>query len=335
MLPHYFQIYWGLAAALALYIYCKHLFKHFHWSFSLAVSYTLVQSICFSIWVEHAQPYAAFTNAALKIHHQETAIIILFAVFLMKKVIPKPEWLGWLCFANVIATIGFKFSPITTEQGWLIGLSVNPSMNAALTVITLPFLFFLPEYLIFWSIMAAFVLIFMSQSTTPVLALFASFLLPVFFRSNKKILVLSFLTALTCVSALLIPNFINTCDRVENWRLFGRYWLENYNWLIGSGNGSFYMLGPIIQRVNGLENFFWLWAHSDIFQTFLELGAIGLSLWGIAVSHILYRLRDNTPWFMAAFAWLVTAALYYPVHFPIHLWLGMMIANVAIKKEQC
>lgn len=340
-------------------LYIKHLFKLFHWSFALAVGYTILNTLCFSIWTETTEPYSHIVNMTLMIQHQTAVIVTMLILFAMEKITPKSKWMMWLCVTNIIVTAGCWLFGITAGQNWLVGLSINPAMNGAITAITITFLFMCYEVWLLPLTIAAIILIFMSQSTTPVLALIAAVFTPWFFTTKRKIPLVIFLLALTCVSAWLIPDFVNACDRLVNWKGYYKIWRENFNPLIGSGNGTFALWGPLYKKLETFTadaflvrflgkldprlfkdylptHWVWLWLHSDIYQTLWELGIIGILLWANSVYFIFRNLvkKRESHWLSAAGAWIVTATLYYPLHFPIQLCLGAAIAGVAIKNKK-
>lgn len=351
---HYYQIYWGLAILTVLSFYCKSLFKYFHVSFAIAATYTVFQTYLFGFWIDNFEPYSAPLNMVLKIHHEEALVMLLLALFLLKEIKIKPKWLGWLCVTNILVTL--ILLPVHVEKFHMIGLSMNPAMNAAITSITMPFLFSLPSPFIMPFLSLGAILILATKNVTPVLALIAAFFGPAFFVSRHKARNLSLMLLAAVVLFALIHNHSNVKDRIENWNLFGTYWKAHFPWFIGSGNGSFIDWGPLIQKnavfsdemffnkfmpffdktwesYNARPHWYWLWLHSDIYQTLFELGAIGLILWANAIIRALYRVRRNEPVIAGMLSWLVVAAFYYPLHFPIQLGLGLALLTVAIKKE--
>jgi len=333
---NYFAFYWNIATLLAVWLYGKHLFKIFHWSFVTASIYTVVNSLWAIQYVTLYEPFAAKTNVTLVLHHYEALATFIFAVFIMEKVKPKEVWFAWICFVNVVLTIWLL--PLNLTGDWVSGLTVNPSMNLCIIAITFPFIGLLPK---FWmrllSVVGGLGLMAYSyvlhSTSTPILAVIVALIVFFFFHSREGRGVAGFLLVLTCVPVLLVQKLLSPGDRLMQWKIFFNYWRENINWLFGAGNGSFYVLGPVLQQINGGVTDYFVWMHSDVLQTLFELGFVGFVLWGIAIGYVFYRLRKKILWLAAGVAWLVTAAAYYPLHFPIQLWLGMMVATVAIKKE--
>lgn len=356
---NYYILLWTTAIGAALLLYCKSIFKDFHWPFALALSYTILQTFGFSQWVQIQTPYSMPFNMVLKIHHCEALIVIFLCVFLLKTVRVNLKWFSYICAFNIILTL--CLSPFHFKGFHLIGLAINPAMNAAITSICLPFVFLLPNVWIMPLLTLGGILIVSTKNFTPVLALVVGFFGPAFFQSEKKIRNFSIVFMLLAVLFFFIHKKGNVIDRVENWVFFGRYWKDNFNLFLGAGNASFSTWGPELQRQGFLsyDNFhhwwyqkmaeftgnkywfqgyttahwYWLWLHSDVYQTLWELGVIGLVLWANCIVRVLYRVRKNEPVLASMLAWLTVAVFYYPLHFPIHLGLGLGLISVAIKKE--
>lgn len=344
---------------LVLLLFCRSLFKDFHWSFALALSYTILQTFGFSQWVQVADPYSMPMNMVLKIHHTEALLVILLSVFLLKTVRLKYQWFAYLCAINIVVTICCL--PFHPGGFHMIGLSVNPAMNAAITAICLPFIFYLSDVYIMPLLTAGIIMVAATKNFTPILALVIGFFGPSFLQSDKKVRNSSIVLVLLLALFIAIHKKANVIDRMDNWVFFGSYWKDHFNWLIGAGNASFSTWGPIIQKSSYLsyDNFherwarsmaeftgnkwlfegftishwYWLWLHSDIYQTLWELGVIGLALWTNCIIRVLYIMRRNEPVIAGMLAWLTVATFYYPLHFPIQLGLGLGLISFAIKKE--
>lgn len=351
---NYFAIYWGIAFTICFFLYFKHLFKIFHWTFALAVSYTISQTILFGWYTQYWEPYSQKLNMALKIHGMETLIVFFLALFILEKVTFKPIWFSYIFVVNITATLLFIPFRCLFKTTWLMGLTVNPSMNACVTAITMPFVFLLP---LRWQIplfVTGLILVLISHSTTPVFCVLAAFFFPVLLGSRRKWIPGVILFALVLALCFLVPNFIHVFDRGDNYLFFWKEWRGRFNPLIGCGNGGFYIWGPLLTdlKTRFTDAFFrnlyshlgvgvgdrvidaWAWLHSDIYQTLFELGVIGLILWALAVGSILKRLMKNMIYLGGAVAWLTCALFYYPVHFPLHLFLGLSLSSIAIKNQK-
>lgn len=337
---NYIAIGWNTAVVLAVLFYGHHLLKIFHWSFVLAVIYTLLQGFGFAAYTAAFRPYAPAPNMTLSIHYWEAFATVLLAVVIMEKMRVRDRWMIWICVTNVVlTTILIPWDIYRENHSWLMGLSVNPGMNGAITAVTLPFLLLLyPAWLSMSLIVLGIFLLFYSGASTPVLAGIASVLLPLIVCKrvcSRRWEFPLFLIAFTCVLAVFVPDFSSSTGRIGQWTVLFRSWRDLFNPLIGSGNGSFHIWGPTIQHWDGTRLNYYLWMHCDILQTLFELGVIGLALWANAFIFMVINLRNKPLWLGAGAAWLATACTYYPIHFPIQLFLGMCIASIAIKREYC
>lgn len=356
----YYQINWGLWYLFAFFFLFRWLFKKFHWSFALAIAYTLLNTYGFGIWTELKQPYAMYTNMTLKIHHEECLIIILLCLFILDYINIGAKWFAYLCATNIIVTICML--PFNIGGFHMVGLSANPAMNAAITAITLPFLFYLPSNLIIVFLTLGAILIFSTGQFTPILALIVAFLGPRFLESEKKVRNATVLIVMASVIFLLIHNKNNVVDRLYHLELFAKYWLHNndwkhkFNYLIGCGNGSFNFWGPHAEQqtyvtdemffnrfmpffdkkwvnYHNRPHWYWLWLHSDILQTLFEMGTLGLLVWINTVAQAVWRMRKNEAVLASMLAWLTVAVFYFPLHYPIQMMLGVFLISFAIKKE--
>lgn len=355
---NYYVILWTIFIGLVLIFFCKNIFRDFRTSFALAISYTILQTFFFSQYVQIADPYSTPLNMVLKIHHTEGLLVVILCVFILRNIRPNLKWLGYLCALNIILTLCLL--PFRPSGFHMIGMSINPAMNASITAITLPFLFYLPAVLIVPFFILGICIILGTGNFTPILAMVVGFFGPSFLQSNKKIRNASILITGLSIMFLLVHKKGNIIDRMDNWLLFGRYWIHNFNLLIGAGNASFSVWGPVIQRsgfvsydrfhswwynsmaeltqnkyfaTGGATHWYWLWLHSDIYQTLWELGLIGFGLWVNCIFRVLKTLRFNEPVLAGSLAWLTVAAFYYPLHFPIQLGLGLFLISFAIKRE--
>jgi hypothetical protein len=349
---NYFAWQWNAALLLFFYLYSKHLFKKFPRSLALALAYTILQTYSFTEYTEHFQPYGSLLNSLLCFKGIQALLMIFISIWVIEFVHIKEKWLAYLCITNIVVTL--LLYPFDIVRNWAVGLSVNPAMNGAITATTLPFLFTLDSVFIFPLLALAVLCIILSNSTTPLMGLFAALFLPQFFYSKKKIYWVVWAVVVAFVAVSLKPDLINGTDRVPNYIYFLDKWKVMFHPIIGAGNGSFNVWGPTIgrdaqdggwfwrffQNNLNIKNYsrtlyLWQWMHSDILQTLWELGVIGFLLWVNAIIRLLYRVKNNAILFGAALAWLATATLYYPLHWPIQLFLGLAIISFAIKNEDC
>lgn len=146
------------------------------------------------------------------------------------------------------------------------------------------------------------------------------------FRSLRFKIFSSFFVLLffTAIFLHLNPNLFSGSGRFEMYRYSFEWLLKQpwQYWLLGMGNGSFFILGPGIQKIfgyldGGSEWFFWL--HSDPLQTFFEMGLIGaaLYLWFL-VDCFRFAINSRDRNLTATFLGVLSASVFqYPIHVPL------------------
>lgn len=356
-MANYYQIYWFLAFSLAFFLYSKYLFETFKFSLALALTYTIFQTFLFGEYITTQTPYSMPVNLVLKVHSLEALLTVFLSIFIVDRIKINPKIMAYVCIVNIVVTA--ILIPFTKHLNWppMAGLSMNPAMNASITAITLPFLFYLADIYIVPFITFGIILILMTKNFTPILAVAIGFFGPSFLESRKKTRYLSIGIVAGLLTFFLFRHHSHIEDRLYNWKFFWHYWRENFNWLVGSGNGSFSTWGPIAQRMStfnddaflkrflpsvsniwanyhGMAHWYWLWLHSDIYQTLWEMGVMGLMLWAWAIYDILKSVRKNEIIFAGCLSWLVVAMFYYPLHFPIQLGLGLSLFVLARNFEE-
>ena len=64
-----------------------------------------------------------------------------------------------------------------------------------------------------------------------------------------------------------VPNLMHDSGRIAIWRESLRWWLENANFMVGTGAGTYFMWGPHIQQATNVSVGNWfIWAHCDPLQ---------------------------------------------------------------------
>lgn len=101
-----------------------------------------------------------------------------------------------------------------------------------------------------------------------------------------------------------------TKEKPEHWAKYKSFWRP---W-VGTGNGSYLTLGPIVMSQPGQHTHLVTWAHSDFWQTLVELGYVGVGLYGIMFLWAIVRLWGRFYHLTAIAGWLACATLNYPVH---------------------
>lgn len=96
-------------------------------------------------------------------------------------------------------------------------------------------------------------------------------------------------------------ELFNSSGRFNIWTMAMKYWAENVNPFLGSGLGTFQMLGPAIQISDAikkgqtdatLSGFFWM--HNDWLQILFESGIFGFLIAGLVYGIALKKAKETT-----------------------------------------
>jgi O-antigen ligase len=110
------------------------------------------------------------------------------------------------------------------------------------------------------------------------LAILAIYLLGrIFYSSYKNIKTLTLIGALASIPIVYkYTDLLNDSGRFQNWLFYFNQWVSNANnMIIGTGIGSFKNMATKLATPSG--NYF-VYAHNDFLEMFLETGVLGLSV---------------------------------------------------------
>jgi len=129
-------------------------------------------------------------------------------------------------------------------------------------------------------------------------------------------------------------QLLNDSTRFEAYGHFFRYWFDHVNLLVGTGNGSFHVLGPSIQSKVGFNDT-WAWAHSDLLQLLFEMGLISVALYSWAFYEVIIRcLRARRYDLLCSIiGYLGTCIFNYPMHYAVHAFVGSFLVITALKSR--
>lgn len=117
-------------------------------------------------------------------------------------------------------------------------------------------------------------------------------------------------------------------DRIAAWEMFMGFWRTNVNMVWGSGTGSFFQWGVIVQRIENFQpKFLWLWMHSDWLQLIFENGIVGmiLAIWAIFVGFRA-AINNGSLWLLPVMTgYIMLMAGNYPTQLPLFLILGAVL----------
>lgn len=130
------------------------------------------------------------------------------------------------------------------------------------------------------------------------------------------------------LGAVVDPEWthVMSINRIEAWTMFINYYVTHNLTFFGSGPGTFKFYGPMIQATQGWKyGDWWLWAHSDWIQVYLELGVIGLVL-AMGTFFTVLKASFNRPLLFGAVASYGAIMLgNYPCHIAMTALLGFWL----------
>jgi uncharacterized membrane protein len=170
--------------------------------------------------------------------------------------------------------------------------------------------------------------------------------------------VLAGIVSVIAMALVSIPfyseKFLNDSGRFNTWKVTTDYFFDpvapclkwakttdevtschkNYiNPIFGAGSGSFQVLGPRSQLLNGATGHdLFLFAHNEYLQIFFEQGAIGLVVFLAFGLQVLWRAR-NRPWLFSSLATYAFIMLtQFPFRFFPSAFIGALLVREALEK---
>lgn len=123
--------------------------------------------------------------------------------------------------------------------------------------------------------------------------------------------------------------------RWPTWKLALRDAVRTHEIWGGAGLGLTVNLVPSIQyKENPKTTQFFLFMHSEPVQVLFELGIIGLLCWLIAVSWVWRKSQIVPMAFPSLCGWLLTSAVNYPLHLPLHALSISCLACLVIQWQK-
>jgi len=260
--------------------------------------------------------------------------------------------IGWLGILDGIYVIGQAIFIPGSHLNWG-GFLEYTGMNACFMAISIPlFLYELKrtkypptlEVLLFFPIVA----IILSKATMPYVALAAMGVSHICYRHyispHKRTKKAAFCAVFGLLFVLILAGYLSIGTaffsdslRFKGYEIFMTYWYHKANWFIGFGNGSFRLLGPVIQGVNEfmLHNW-WIWMHSDWLQLLFETGLIGFVLGCcIFITTVRRALVLREPLLLhAVVGYSAVAAFNYPARYGLTAACGMLLLCYLLRKDR-
>lgn len=267
------------------------------------------------------------------------------AIALMKGSLQKQilDSLGILCLADSLLVIwqAIHGVPIDSRNG-LVG--TNASLNGCLIAVTYAFN---GLWEIKYETKKGKELIFRIPTLIPIIAIFLegasipvgtlAVVLICFYRRSLKLRAIFPALVVLGIGFLFTPSFLFDSGRLTIWKASVTWWWENSSHLIGTGNGTFFSIGPMVQLINHIDpSVLFIWAHNDWLQTLIEQGFIGLFLFMSLFSLSLWRSWQNKrdQEFAAVMAYGAVSVFNFPAHSVLFAIVGTLLACMALDKER-
>lgn len=317
-------------------------------------------------YAEFAGPTAvAFDNVALYSTFGFLAVGFVFVVADYLFIDRLEDLFAALCFTSSVLVI-YQLISHQVPGGFL----GNPSINGTMIAISYPLLClkteknsyysmslkraFSTQYVrVVWDFLCVILpiwAIFGSGSSIPVgafacVALCSVLLMPGSLGLNLSIknrifVALIVLLIITLMATIFVPSLFFDSGRFVIWKMVAD-WSVQHNtlkeWLLGYGNGSYFMWGPAIQKETGVHvTEWWIWCHNDWLQVIFEQGIIGFGFYVWLFLDTLIGFHDhNKPYLTVA---LISFGVSSFFNFNVHLGStailgGLLMASMRYKNE--
>lgn len=118
-------------------------------------------------------------------------------------------------------------------------------------------------------------------------------------------------------------------DRVNAWKMFLEWWMEEASWTFGTGTGSLEWLAYKIQKTPGDTGFFTI-MHNEYIQVLFEQGIIGVVLFGAVWIRGLKRSLEK-PWLFLS---MVGSSVAMASQFPLRFFLSQITFALLIMESE-
>lgn len=214
----------------------------------------------------------------------------------------------------------------------------NQSMGASALAILLPFTAGLskwPHKRFSWPYFLFVPAIVFASSSVAWAALFVGLAAPLILKARIRSTLQLVVVAAIGGWMVLGSKLTNSDGRFALWRQVWDFWTANVNPWIGSGTGTFELLGPHINVSNGNETLLFIWLHNDWYQILFEQGVVGLTLALTCFGFALYRARRDTAVFATVLTFGFVMLAQMPWRYgPSALFGAFVLRRVLDKKER-
>lgn len=174
------------------------------------------------------------------------------------------------------------------------------------------------------------VAIFMAKGTASYIVLAAS--IGAFLFAKKRYFLCWIGSALTVgigIYSIKSLYFFQPNGRFKEWHMQMLWWKEHANIWLGTGAGSFEIIGPAVDMLyDGRKSSLFLFMHNDYLQALFEFGIVGFSLFMTLLGVCLWKTR-NKPWIFAS---VVALAVAGSMQFPFRFFLTQFWAVILIRE---
>ena len=153
---------------------------------------------------------------------------------------------------------------------------------------------------------------------------------------KKIIIILMIVISVFSIASLSMPLLKGSTalfydsGRIDAFKYFSKCLIENFNPWIGIGTASSSYWGPACQiKYNYAVDHWMPWLHSDYLLFFFENGIIGLIIYLTTICYLIsMAYKAQKPYLFSAFIGYLGCMLFnYPLHFPVHVFLGCLIVR--------
>ncbi len=243
-----------------------------------------------------------------------------------------PSILDTICIVSVLLTL-YQLVHVTVPR---MGISNNISMNGCLIAVTLPATLYVQSqkkaHDVFLGILNALavVAILSVHASVPIGVLFVV-LTSWCIAAGSGIGWLSLFSGLLFgVGYYLEPAvFFSSSGRLAGWQMIVEWWWATGKIFMGLGTGMGAIVFDQERQANPAFSHMAIWAHNDYLQVMFDNGLIGLGALLLVVWYAMKR-SFNRPWlFASVVGYAATAFFNFPVHLPIHAFVGAALLWLA------
>jgi O-antigen ligase len=333
--------------SLSIFISFK-LYGKFHFTIGLLYLSLMVSGlfICFFTPLTHYQIYSPeVKNSACEFVALSLIGINFLAIFFL---LLRPKLNNDLLKMFIALAIIDHVLMIFNHHYWIMG---NHAADATFLVCILPLiLYYAGDWK--WNLLLTSILIqiLLSKSITGISATGLLMVVFCFLKFGKRSL---FATLPILLLGIILSNIFmhsyhdigviagnnsltNDNGRFKLWEVSFDYFRRNFYPYFGSGPGTFYTWGIVLQNsTHEFDNGQFFWVHNEWLQILFENGIVGLSLVISIFITALYRLRKNIYLFTSLFLFGYISLTQNPLRQPISaLFIGWLTFNAFTKEDK-